>query len=140
MDDDGELFKKPFTNCKYQTERKGCLIHAMVGFPKLCSGYLCGWRKGIGSEEDRPDKRGVVLDSRPTILGTAPVLFVTEKARDSAYVREVTERYVHEHIPVFHVYADGTQNVFLEKGSSVDITTLLLLKGICSTIVYLETS
>jgi hypothetical protein len=137
MDDDGELFKSPFTKCKYQVDGKGCVIHKLIGRPETCRGYLCGCRKDIGREEDRPDKVGVVLDRRETILGVAPVLFVTDAARDSEYVRETTLHYALALIPIFHVYADGTQKVFFKEGVSLDAISMLKIASRHFDIVFL---
>lgn len=53
-----ELGKPYSTKCQYQCG-SGCQIYAHR--PKSCQEYACLWRIGYGSDDDRPDKLGVIF-------------------------------------------------------------------------------
>jgi hypothetical protein len=60
-----ELNKPADVTCRHVCAT-GCSIYA--DRPKACSEYLCAWKIGIGTSEQRPDKVGIVLS--PTEPGT----------------------------------------------------------------------
>jgi hypothetical protein len=39
----------------------GCKMHG--AHPEVCKGYTCAWLRGHGTEEDRPDRCGVLMDN-----------------------------------------------------------------------------
>jgi hypothetical protein len=39
----------------------GCKVHG--DHPPVCKGYNCAWLRGHGTEEDRPDRCGVLMDN-----------------------------------------------------------------------------
>lgn len=49
-------------NCEHQIDA-GCAIYEDRPYP--CRKFNCGWLFGIGIEEDRPDKNGILLFNRP---------------------------------------------------------------------------
>ena len=40
--------------------KKGCSIYDKR--PRMCRTWFCGWRLGIGDDDDRPDKTGIIPD------------------------------------------------------------------------------
>jgi hypothetical protein len=49
-----------YTWCRECEVGVGCRIYDAR--PEECRGFYCLWRMGFGTEDDRPDRRGVVLD------------------------------------------------------------------------------
>jgi len=67
-----ELDKGPLTKCKYQSDA-GCTIHSTR--PPECRIYQCLWKSDESIPDDqRPDKIGVVIDQRNTIIGPSIVV------------------------------------------------------------------
>lgn len=58
-----ELKKPAGVPCKHigGPRQRGCRIYASR--PDSCRGYLCGWRTGLGGDNERPDRVGVLLSS-----------------------------------------------------------------------------
>lgn len=52
-----ELNKPVLSLCSQCDAGTGCRIY--TSRPPSCAGFLCGWREGMGEEEDRPDKIGI---------------------------------------------------------------------------------
>lgn len=69
-----ELHKPPGKWCLHCAPGKGgCLIYA--DRPPSCEAFDCGWLRGAGPEEERPDKIGlVILGNRPEGLFCAVAL------------------------------------------------------------------
>lgn len=42
-------------------EGHGCQIYGSAERPAVCGNFLCSWRRGIGNEDERPDKIGAML-------------------------------------------------------------------------------
>lgn len=63
-----ELKKPPHHACPHVTA-KGCGIYGQKIRPKTCNTFRCAWLRGIGSEDDRPDKSGVMLATHGTPRG-----------------------------------------------------------------------
>jgi hypothetical protein len=61
----------PYRDCCYSTGTS-CAIYATR--PAECRGYYCGWRLGFGTDQDRPDRGGMVLDVQSD--GRTPVLVI----------------------------------------------------------------
>lgn len=51
------LNKPPHTPCKHQCG--GCAIHDQKR-PGVCVDFQCAWLRGVGDEDQRPDKSGVL--------------------------------------------------------------------------------
>jgi hypothetical protein len=49
--------------CKHCKPGQGCGIYE--DRPLSCSGFRCLWLRGVGAEEDRPDRIGVVFSFAP---------------------------------------------------------------------------
>lgn len=59
IDSDG-LQKAPGVPCRHLgPNRQGCTIYATR--PTHCQRYLCAWRNGMGDDEHRPDRLGLLL-------------------------------------------------------------------------------
>ena len=57
----GSISKQAGVWCVHCTPGKGCKIYESR--PGECQRFVCQWIKGYGTEEDRPDKRKIVVDS-----------------------------------------------------------------------------
>ncbi len=75
------LDKPAGVTCKHVAECGGCSIYGAR--PTPCKEYQCGWRLGVGSLEQRPDRVGVVFS--PTLPGTLghPAFLVHEMYPDA---------------------------------------------------------
>lgn len=60
-------FKEGFRVCRHSIKGKGCGIYESR--PAPCREFICGWLGGWGTDQDRPDKIGVVFI--PNDEGTA---------------------------------------------------------------------
>jgi hypothetical protein len=58
--------------CRHCTPGVGCGVYATR--PDECRGYHCAWRLGFGTDDDRPDRRGMVIDLE--VAGERPVIHV----------------------------------------------------------------
>jgi hypothetical protein len=76
---ENDFFKPAGKPCQYLD--KGCTIFDQDKRPKMCSSYQCGWLRGFGKENDRPDKSGVMLSISAFNGGTW--IFVQELWEDA---------------------------------------------------------
>ncbi len=82
--------------CKHLVQT-GCGIYEQR--PSECSEYLCGWRRGMGDEEHRPDLIGVLLtahDNKPEVaaLLECPVSFIAHEARPAAFAEKPAHEFL----------------------------------------------
>lgn len=121
---DGFLtFKKAFQWCKECTEGQGCAVY-VNGRPSVCEGFLCAWLEGLGSEEDRPDKTGVVPEWRNTRFGRTLVIFGrTDEALKTPYAKELVARYVSRGAPVA-CFSPNEKRILLREGAIVEESLL----------------
>jgi hypothetical protein len=54
----------------------GCMVFGQQSRPRVCGGFSCAWLMGLGEEDDRPDKLGVLM--QPTLREGAWVLAFVE--------------------------------------------------------------
>lgn len=70
-----EPLNKPMnTPCQHLKSGNGCescTIHE--NRPKICMDYNCEWIKGLGKENDRPDKIGLMIDKNLGYFAAKPV-------------------------------------------------------------------
>lgn len=72
------LFNKPAGDlCIYC--KKECLLFNSSTRPKVCKRYYCGWARGLGTENDRPDNNGVMLSISRFNGGTWIFVMETKK-------------------------------------------------------------
>ncbi len=50
---------KPCPHLQQPLSTNNCLIHESK--PASCQAFRCGWLQGLGEEDDRPDKSGVLV-------------------------------------------------------------------------------
>ncbi len=66
-----ELGKPMDTWCRHlnpdRRSHAGCTVFGTDARPAACVGFKCGWLLGLGEEDDRPDKLGVLM--QPTVRG-----------------------------------------------------------------------
>lgn len=107
-----ESLKKPdWERCKHLKE-SGCNIYG--NHPQDCRHYYCGWMQGLGDDEHRPDRIGVMFS-----------LLTSEIIGDHVIVHELEEGalkkvWVHEQIknlgnklPVFKVLPNGSRRLLV---------------------------
>lgn len=58
-------------------DRAGCSIHD--DRPKTCSSFYCGWLLGLGADDARPDRSGVIVTVRAPGIDRVDVSAVNEK-------------------------------------------------------------
>lgn len=56
---EGIIQKNACQKCPFQ--QNGCKIFGKPERPKVCIDFQCGWLRGAGTEEDRPDKSGIMV-------------------------------------------------------------------------------
>lgn len=57
-----ELQKPARTPCRHLSPAGyGCAIYESSSRPKVCHDFQCAWRRGVGREEDRPDRIGAMV-------------------------------------------------------------------------------
>ncbi len=107
--DESDLVKPAGVWCKHAVPGKGCSIYPSR--PIACKAFRCGWLKGIGKDEHRPDKTRVVLDPvvHPRLPGgTAMQMWeVSEGALLSKYAQDITAKLRRGGIRVHHIRLGG---------------------------------
>jgi hypothetical protein len=60
-----ELKKPPHKQCEYvlTNECGSCAIYNSKELPATCRNFLCSWRRGFGSENDRPDENKALFST-----------------------------------------------------------------------------
>lgn len=72
--------------CQHVSVSGGCSIYATR--PTDCREYACGWKMGIGSNEQRPDKVGFTITPARAELGLSPAWLVHELWKGAATAPE----------------------------------------------------
>jgi hypothetical protein len=75
-----ELQKPTNSPCQHLGGR--CTIYKQR--PQRCRTYFCAWRNGIGEDEDRPDRGGLLLTAHESVAGFPPITFVVHEAWPNA--------------------------------------------------------
>jgi hypothetical protein len=70
-----ELGKGNFIDCQHVVDR-GCGIYG--SHPKSCKDFVCMWRIGVGSDEQKPNLIGLVIDTTRPGHTFHPGLFIRE--------------------------------------------------------------
>lgn len=75
-----ELGKAMDTPCRHLNadvaSEKGCGVFGKAARPRVCGGFSCAWLMGLGEDDDRPDKLGVLM--QPTLREGSWVLAFVE--------------------------------------------------------------
>ncbi|MEJ0053298.1 MAG: hypothetical protein WDN10_01025 [bacterium] len=114
----GFTFEKPAGKwCQHCTPGKGCKIYE--DRPRACVLFKCSWLKGIGEEDDRPDRRKVVLDA-VYVAGGPPEGYlqmweVSEGALRKPWANAMARLMVAKGAIVTHIYSSGRKKIFLPK-------------------------
>jgi hypothetical protein len=69
---------------------KGCASYDSR--PEACSGYRCAWLRGLGNEEDRPDRCGILIDQVKPIHNCLQAKPLWEGAQDDPKAIAAVER------------------------------------------------
>ena len=86
-----EFLKDAGVRCRFQSEPFGCAIHCSR--PTVCRAFKCGWLRGAGPEEMRPDLCGLVVVGTQTYNDEQGTFcYARQGAVDSLAVRLYLER------------------------------------------------
>jgi len=98
--------------CNHCEIAKGCLINTQK--PQACRNFKCLWLNGFFSEQERPDKTGVVADiSEPPILNQKAILLLglQSDSLTSDYAIGLTYCLLKQNLVVVHGRPDGSYNL-----------------------------
>ena len=74
LDVQGSTFEKkggePCPKLKGCNLAQACTVHNTLEKPQVCTDFQCAWTRGFGSDEDSPDKCGVLLSRNGGNNGT----------------------------------------------------------------------
>lgn len=116
-----ELTKPPGKWCLHCSIGKGCAIYAER--PPSCRDFRCEWLKGLGEEQDRPDRTKVILDYIKLSEGLPGGVFqlweVTEGSLASAHVKRMTLGALKGEVWVSHIPLSGRRSLFVPRGQTV---------------------
>ena len=103
-------YKKAESWCKHCDIGRGCRVYQTR--PQDCVTFTCMWLRGIGAEEHRPDKTGVVLNS--VVIPELPTALVmtgtVAGALESDYATRLAMTYVGRGIPVLREHCGGQRS------------------------------
>lgn len=119
-------FKKPLGIwCEHCNIGRGCKIYENRPLP--CRTFVCQWLLGTGSEAERPDRAGFMLDfvSKGGIaeVNTAQIFEVKVGRLDHPKVREWTRRSLASDMIVIHRYLSSRSVVFVPKTLEGEVDT-----------------
>ncbi len=102
-----EIEKPAQTLCPHLHEKGfSCTIYAQR--PHSCAVYACSWLRGMGDDEDRPDKSGVLVDRQFTRFGHVLVArSLTPDADKSPKGRAAVRRIQLDEVPPMSVVYRG---------------------------------
>lgn len=121
--------------CQHCEVGRRCGIYTQR--PPNCRDYQCQWLMGVGSEECRPDRTGVVLDfvrrqtesSLNQVFDKLATMWeAREKALETAEFLEATMVALKDGIHVIHVYLSGRIVLFLPRGEKLPADDSKILK------------
>ncbi len=108
-----EVLKKPVGEwCVHCHQGKGCRIYETR--PRPCKNYECAWAQGHGTEEERPDKCGVVVDVQRTPkqhLAFVCIWEVEEGEIEKEYAQQQRKWYLNHGMCVLFVRLQGSRTV-----------------------------
>ena len=129
-----ELIKPPGKWCPHCSIGKGCKIYA--DRPSSCREFRCEWLKGLGEEQDRPDRTKVILDYIKLPEGLPGGVFqmweLSESSLASAYVKRMTIGALKGEVWVSHIPLHGRKKIFVPKSQIVteEIASALMRENI----------
>jgi len=99
-----------------EVTRGGCAIYKER--PDDCRKYVCMWLVGFFSSSDRPDRTGLVVEGKPTILGMTWIIYATHStALESARGKRIQAILRATGRPVVVLQADGRLSALAPKPS-----------------------
>ncbi|TSC63466.1 MAG: hypothetical protein Athens041674_98 [Parcubacteria group bacterium Athens0416_74] len=138
--DDGKQITRSFDWCTHCDIGLGCKIHETTQ-PSVCAQWLCAWRDGLGSDDERPDKTGVVPEWRYTRQGKTLVLIgSTSDSLESDYARNLTKTYAKRRVPIIHMHPDGRKYFVYEQDVLVDADVAMSAKREKVGILFVDTT
>lgn len=84
-----EVGSEALKDCPHQCA-SGCSIYE--DRPEVCKGYSCAWRYGLGAEQDRPDKTGMLIDNLLRINGALQAKPMHEGAWEDVKAKRAVHR------------------------------------------------
>jgi len=107
-----EMKKHKFVRCEHMIGSKGgCAIYP--DRPPSCRNWKCEWLEGMGEDEDRPDKLGVMFMLVQTREGLGTLIFeVVEGAKRSERFQVLYQKACAK-VPVFQTTPGDQSDYFL---------------------------
>jgi hypothetical protein len=124
-----ELNKPAGKRCKHCAPNEGCTIYERR--PLSCQYYRCLWLAGLGGEEERPDRKHLILDQTPCPYVPGHTLLNIwetrrgELATQSAYVAAITNLQLEQSVWVMHHPLKGPRLFYIPLGVSVSTAHLV---------------
>ncbi len=113
--EEGDFLKPIHTWCPFCVVGTGCGNYA-TRF-KVCRDFQCGYLKGLGDDEERPDRTKVIPDFHKEGLlhatGVLQLWEVSAGALTKRYAQGMTCLFVSMGIPVIHIPIHGGKTIFL---------------------------
>lgn len=108
-----ELSKPGHKNCVHCQTGVGCRIYETR--PISCQVFKCSWLIGMGAEEYRPDKTGIVPEHvEMGVLGHALWLYEEKPGKlKSDFSKKQTRMSIERHIAVLHNPTIGPMKLFI---------------------------
>ena len=113
---DTGLFKDMFTDCMHCTSGVGCMVYDS-GRPDGCKTMSCAWLRGVGADNDRPDKTNVVLSETHTAFGSMFAITASNAdALNSPFVETLTDEYLRRGYLVAREDTTGRREAVVARG------------------------
>lgn len=127
---DRTMFKTERTPCVHCEEGVGCKVYNSPEKPMACDTFWCVWLLGLGGEDDRPDKSGVVVTWNTS--DDLRRLHLTEfeaGALESDFALRVTAGFVQKGtIPVLYMYRDGRKKLVVKPEANFSLEEVAALR------------
>ena len=88
-----EIEKPNYQDCSHMRQgNRRCSIYAER--PQSCRSFECGWIRGLGVNNDRPDRSGFILSAEDTSLGPTLIIYEAQQgAANRSRAREIVEAF-----------------------------------------------
>lgn len=123
-----ELQKHPGQTCKHlngTVPDKRCFIYASR--PKACVRYSCGWLEGLGNDNARPDKSGLLITAYPSESLPFPsfttTIMITDETKcgtlKEGFLNEAISRLLEIHCEQIRIVNYKTKKIFYFKDNKI---------------------
>ncbi|MDO8529358.1 MAG: hypothetical protein Q7S18_01690 [bacterium] len=116
--------------CPHCKIGKGCVIYSSR--PESCRYFTCGWFKGSGNDEHRPDRTKIVFNffKGGIFEKYLQIWEVSEGKIDGSFARGLAEVALKDGISVNLVYLSGRKELLLIDDISDEMRQALIEEGI----------